>query len=131
MPFSFEKLDLAGAVLITPRVFPDDRGFFMETYKHSDFAAFGLDEPLVQENHSMSERGILRGLHYQRPPHGQSKLVRVVAGEIFRRRRRIRLRAAGPLAHCRLFFTGGAPAGGRPLHAGWAVERGHRLLHRR
>src|SRR5688572_33449439 len=83
MPFTFERLAIPEVILIEPKVFGDARGFFMETYKHSDFAAFGIAEPLVQENHSKSGRGILRGLHYQREPEGQAKLVRVVAGEIF------------------------------------------------
>ena len=72
MPFSFEKLDLAGAVLITPRVFPDDRGFFMETYKASDFAAEGIPDTFVQENHSASTRRVLRGLHFQTGPDAQA-----------------------------------------------------------
>jgi dTDP-4-dehydrorhamnose 3,5-epimerase len=83
MPFTFERLAIPEVILIEPKVFGDARGFFMETYKHSDFAAFGIDEPLLQENHSKSGRGILRGLHYQRQPQGQAKLVRVVAGEVF------------------------------------------------
>ncbi len=83
MSFTFERLAIPEVILIEPKVFGDARGFFMETYKHSDFSAFGLTEPLVQENHSKSGRGSLRGLHYQRAPQGQAKLVRVVAGEIF------------------------------------------------
>ena len=83
MPFQFEPLDLAGAVLVTPRVFPDGRGFFMETYKQSEFAAAGIDEPFVQENLSQSARGVLRGLHFQTGPHAQGKLVYALAGEIF------------------------------------------------
>jgi dTDP-4-dehydrorhamnose 3,5-epimerase len=83
MPFTFERLAIPEIVLITPRVFGDSRGNFMETYKYSDFAAFGIGEAFVQENQSRSERGILRGLHYQRSPYAQSKLVRVVAGEVF------------------------------------------------
>ena len=55
----------------------------METYKQSEFAAAGIAEAFVQENHSRSERGVLRGLHYQRAPHGQSKLVRVLSGSVF------------------------------------------------
>ena len=55
----------------------------METYKRSEFAAAGIHEPFVQENHTGSERGVLRGLHFQRPPHAQSKLVRVVSGHVF------------------------------------------------
>lgn len=55
----------------------------MEIYKRSEFAAMGIDEPFVQENHSRSSQGVLRGLHYQRPPKAQSKLIRVVSGDIF------------------------------------------------
>jgi dTDP-4-dehydrorhamnose 3,5-epimerase len=83
MPFSFIRLAIPDVIVIEPQVFGDSRGFFLETYKRSEFAAVGIDGPFVQDNHSKSARGVLRGLHYQRPPHGQSKLVRVVAGEIF------------------------------------------------
>jgi dTDP-4-dehydrorhamnose 3,5-epimerase len=83
MPFSFVPLGLPGVVLIEPRAFEDARGFFVETYKQSDFAAAGIPDVLVQENHSRSVRGTLRGLHFQRPPMAQGKLVRVLAGEIF------------------------------------------------
>lgn len=83
MPFTFQTLSIPGVVLIEPRVFGDARGSFMETYKRSDFETFGIGDTFVQENQSRSERGVLRGLHYQRAPHAQSKLVRVVAGEIF------------------------------------------------
>lgn len=83
MPFTFTSLELAGAVLIEPRVFADGRGAFLETFKQSDFDANGLPPTFVQENQSMSSRGALRGLHFQRPPHGQGKLIRVIQGEIF------------------------------------------------
>jgi dTDP-4-dehydrorhamnose 3,5-epimerase len=83
MPFTFEPTDLPGVLLITPRVYADARGFLMETYKRSEFEAGGLDVPLVQENHSRSSQGTLRGLHYQRAPKAQGKLVRVAVGEIF------------------------------------------------
>ncbi|MGC9019580.1 MAG: dTDP-4-dehydrorhamnose 3,5-epimerase, partial [Candidatus Bipolaricaulaceae bacterium] len=66
-----------------PAVFSDERGFFMETYKYSEFAAFGIRERFVQDNHSRSAKGVLRGLHYQNPPKAQGKLVRVIVGEIF------------------------------------------------
>ena len=82
MPFIFESTELPGVVVIEPRVFADDRGFFMETYKHSDFAAAGVPVHFVQENHSRSVHGTLRGLHLQRPPKAQGKLVRVISGEI-------------------------------------------------
>jgi dTDP-4-dehydrorhamnose 3,5-epimerase len=83
MPFTFQPTALSGVILIEPRVFADERGFFMECYKHSDFAAAGLPAAFVQENHSRSTRGTLRGLHFQRAPKAQGKLVRVVSGEIF------------------------------------------------
>lgn len=83
MSFDFKRLAIPDVVLIEPKVFPDERGFFMETYKYSDFAAFGLVERFVQDNHSRSIRGVLRGLHYQKSPKDQGKLVRVVIGEVF------------------------------------------------
>ena len=82
MPFEFEKTKLEGALLIKPRVFRDDRGFFIETYKHSDFAANGIPETFVQDNHSRSAKGVLRGLHYQKGEAAQGKLVRCVSGSI-------------------------------------------------
>jgi dTDP-4-dehydrorhamnose 3,5-epimerase len=83
MPFDFKPLAIPEVLLIAPRVWPDSRGFFMETYKRSAFAAAGIGEIFVQENHSSSQRGVLRGLHFQRPPQAQSKLVRVISGTIF------------------------------------------------
>jgi dTDP-4-dehydrorhamnose 3,5-epimerase len=82
MPFTFTATALPGVVIIEPTVFADSRGFFMETYKRSAFAEAGLDMVFVQENHSRSARGTLRGLHLQRPPRAQGKLVRVLQGEI-------------------------------------------------
>jgi dTDP-4-dehydrorhamnose 3,5-epimerase len=71
-------------LLVTPRLFGDDRGFFMERYNRAAFeAALGRGVDFVQDNHSRSGRGVLRGLHYQLPPHPQGKLVSVLAGEIF------------------------------------------------
>jgi dTDP-4-dehydrorhamnose 3,5-epimerase len=83
MPFTFAQASLPGVLVIEPKVFADDRGFFMETYKRSDFIAGGLGVEFVQENHSKSVRGTLRGLHLQRAPRAQGKLVRAIAGEIF------------------------------------------------
>ena len=68
--------------LIEPRVFGDDRGFFFESWNRRAFAAAGLDADFVQDNHSLSGRGVLRGLHYQ-IAHPQGKLVRVIEGEVF------------------------------------------------
>lgn len=83
MSFRFEKLGIPGVVMIEPQIFSDERGFFMETYKSSEFADFGITESFAQDNHSRSQRGVIRGLHYQNPPKAQGKLVRVVVGKIF------------------------------------------------
>ncbi len=78
------RLAIPDVILIEPRVFGDDRGFFFESYNARAFAvATGLSVDFVQDNHSRSLRGVLRGLHYQLPPHAQGKLVRVVQGEVF------------------------------------------------
>lgn len=73
---------LPGVLLVEPKVFSDDRGFFMETYNAARFRGLGLPEEFVQDNHSFSRRGVLRGLHYQEP-NPQGKLVRCVRGAIF------------------------------------------------
>ena len=83
MPFRFSRLSLPEVIIIEPTVFPDDRGFFMETYKYSEFVRNGITERFVQGNQSHSTRHTLRGLHYQNAPRAQSKLMRVVLGEIF------------------------------------------------
>lgn len=70
--------------IIEPNVFEDERGFFFESFNHTKFEnAIGYSVSFVQDNHSKSSKGILRGLHYQLPPHAQGKLVRVVQGEVF------------------------------------------------
>jgi dTDP-4-dehydrorhamnose 3,5-epimerase len=79
-----EKTTLEGAYLIKPRVFDDERGFFMETYSEKKFKEAGIEARFVQDNHSMSvTRGVLRGLHYQKPPYSQAKLVRVTKGTAY------------------------------------------------
>jgi dTDP-4-dehydrorhamnose 3,5-epimerase len=78
----FEATDFPGLLLLQPRVFHDERGYFMETYHLQEFTGAGLDVRFVQDNHSQSVRGTLRGLHYQLA-HPQGKLVRVVRGEVF------------------------------------------------
>ena len=81
---AYEKLSLPEVVLFTPKVFGDERGFFFESFSEREFVeATGLDYRFVQDNHSKSVRGVLRGLHYQLPPHAQGKLVRVVRGAVF------------------------------------------------
>jgi dTDP-4-dehydrorhamnose 3,5-epimerase len=73
---------LPGVLIIEPRVFGDARGFFMETWNAAAFAAAGLDLAFVQDNHSRSQKGVLRGLHFQNPG-PQGKLVRVTSGAVF------------------------------------------------
>lgn len=71
-------------LILEPKVFGDARGFFFESFNQKAFnAATGLDVQFVQDNHSRSAKGVLRGLHYQLPPHAQGKLVRVVRGAVF------------------------------------------------
>lgn len=80
----FTRLAIPDVLLIEPRVFGDQRGFFFESYRRDAFAAAcGIDPLFVQDNHSRSQQGVLRGLHYQLPPQAQGKLVRVIAGEVF------------------------------------------------
>jgi dTDP-4-dehydrorhamnose 3,5-epimerase len=76
------QTELKGVVVIEPEIFSDARGYFLETYNARDFTEAGIVEQFVQDNQSMSKRGVLRGLHYQRDK-AQGKLIRVLAGEIF------------------------------------------------
>ena len=83
MPFEFIRTEIPEVIIVKPRVFGDERGFFMETYKKSDFEKAGIDTDFVQDNHSKSVKGVLRGLHYQLEPKAQGKLVRCIRGKIF------------------------------------------------
>ena len=83
MPFEFERQSIPDVILVKPKVFGDNRGFFMETYKKSEFVANGIDVEFNQDNHSKSSAHVLRGLHYQAKPYGQAKLVRCVRGRIY------------------------------------------------
>jgi dTDP-4-dehydrorhamnose 3,5-epimerase len=83
MPFQVRRLSIPDVLLIEPRVFRDARGLFMETYKQSELAAHGITCGFVQDNFSRSVRGVLRGLHYQKPPKAQAKLVMVLRGEVY------------------------------------------------
>jgi dTDP-4-dehydrorhamnose 3,5-epimerase len=77
-------LEISDVILFEPRVFGDERGFFFESFNHNQFnEAVGREVAFVQDNHSKSAKGVLRGLHYQMPPHAQGKLVRVIQGEVF------------------------------------------------
>jgi dTDP-4-dehydrorhamnose 3,5-epimerase len=78
----FQPLAIPDVILITPRVFEDERGYFFESYKQDEFAQNGIHAVFVQENRSRSKKGVLRGLHFQKPPHAQDKLVSVTRGEI-------------------------------------------------
>lgn len=82
VPVDVIDLPLAGLRLVTPRVFRDERGSFVETYRQTSYRAAGIDVAFVQDNHSRSQRGTLRGMHFQTTP-GQAKLVRCAAGVIF------------------------------------------------
>ena len=82
MPVKLIKTSLPGVLLIEPDVFKDSRGFFMETYHREKYSREGIDRIFVQDNHSHSKRGVLRGMHYQLH-HPQGKLVYVITGEIF------------------------------------------------
>jgi dTDP-4-dehydrorhamnose 3,5-epimerase len=83
MPFEFRRLAIPDIILIIPKVFGDARGFFLEFYKHSEFSHAGIREHFVQDNHSKSVKGVLRGLHYQKNPDAQGKLVRCLSGKIY------------------------------------------------
>lgn len=83
MPFEFEKQNIKDVILIKPTVFGDNRGFFLESYKKSDFEANGISVEFNQDNHSKSSKHVLRGLHYQANPYSQAKLVRCIRGRIY------------------------------------------------
>lgn len=77
-------LKIPDVVLIEPKLFGDERGYFFESFNHAQFnQAIGYEVRFVQDNHSKSQKGVLRGLHYQLPPKAQGKLVRVIQGEVF------------------------------------------------
>ncbi len=83
MGFRFKRLEIPDVILVETPVFRDARGFFRETYKQTEFAANGIAIGFVQDNTSQSARGVLRGLHYQKAPAAQGKLVSVSEGSIF------------------------------------------------
>lgn len=83
MPFTFKKLEIPEVILVEAKAFLDERGFFMESFKESAFKENGIDNRFVQDNYSHSVKGVLRGLHYQKNPKAQAKLVMAIKGEIF------------------------------------------------
>lgn len=80
--FKFNTTDIEGVFVVEPKVYGDERGYFMETYSEVEFREAGLDYRFVQDNQSSSRKGVLRGLHFQKT-HPQAKLVRVLSGEVF------------------------------------------------
>ena len=83
MSFTFKKLNIPEVILVESKAFPDDRGFFLESFKESIFTSNGIDTRFVQDNFSHSVKGVLRGLHYQNNPNAQAKLVTTLRGKIF------------------------------------------------
>ncbi len=83
MTFTFKILNIPEVILIEAQSFPDDRGFFLESFKESSFIENGINTKFVQDNFSRSTKSVLRGLHYQKNPKAQTKLVTVLRGEIF------------------------------------------------
>lgn len=83
MGFKFTKLDIDGLIIIEPDKFEDNRGYFMETYRKSLFFENGINVEFSQDNQSFSKKGVLRGLHFQKEPYGQDKLVRCISGEVY------------------------------------------------
>ena len=83
MPFEFEPQKIKEVILVKPKVFGDARGFFMESYQRDAFEVNGIVGDFCQDNHSCSQKGVLRGLHFQMNPHAQGKLVRVTQGSVF------------------------------------------------
>ena len=83
MSFTFKKLSISDVILIEPHSFTDDRGFFFESFKESDFFSNGINKKFVQDNFSHSVNGVIRGLHFQKAPKAQAKLVTVLKGKIF------------------------------------------------
>jgi len=81
--FKFSRATLPDILIIEPKAFEDERGFFMESYHQAAFREAGLDAVFVQDNHSRSAKGVVRGLHYQLPPDQMGKMVKVVKGRIF------------------------------------------------
>ena len=77
------ETEIAGVKIVTPRVFRDARGYFVETYNATRYKAAGIPADFVQDNESLSQKGVLRGLHWQAAPHTQAKLVRVIRGAVW------------------------------------------------
>ena len=83
MTFTFKRLQIPDIILVEPKLFLDNRGFFYESFKESDFFVNGITKKFVQDNFSHSTHGVIRGLHYQKKPRDQAKIITVVKGKIF------------------------------------------------
>lgn len=83
MPFKFSNTSIKNLIIVEPLVFEDSRGFFLESYKKSDFMKAGINEEFMQDNHSYSSRGALRGIHFQNGEYAQGKLVRCIKGAVW------------------------------------------------
>lgn len=83
MDYKFTRTDFKEAIIIEPKFFPDDRGFFIEFYNAGKYKEGGIHDVFIQDNFSVSKKGVLRGLHFQKTPHEISKLVQCIQGEIF------------------------------------------------
>lgn len=77
------RTDFSGLLIIKPDVFEDSRGYFFESYNKNEFEKIGIREEFLQDNQSKSNKGVIRGLHFQYPPYAQSKLIRVIKGSVF------------------------------------------------
>ncbi|MGY4884247.1 MAG: dTDP-4-dehydrorhamnose 3,5-epimerase [Nanobdellota archaeon] len=82
MPFKFEDTAIPGVILVKPKIFEDYRGFFLEAYNKNEFKNAGIEEEFLQENHSKSNKGVIRGIHFQEGEYSQAKLLRCIRGEI-------------------------------------------------
>ena len=78
----FEKTKFPGVIVIKPRIFLDSRGFFFESYQAAEYLKNEINCSFIQDNHSRSTRGVIRGMHFQKPPFGQAKLIRVARGKV-------------------------------------------------
>ena len=78
----FKTTNIEGLLVIQPKVFEDERGYFFESYNKSVFSKLGIDHEFIQDNQSLSQKGVLRGLHFQNPPYSQGKLIRIIKGAV-------------------------------------------------
>lgn len=78
----FINVEIQGLIIIEPNVFEDDRGYFYESYNKEEFSKNGINDTFIQDNQSLSQKDVLRGLHFQKPPYSQSKLIRVIQGRV-------------------------------------------------